>query len=272
MPRTVVITGASTGIGRATATLFQARDWNVVATMRQPADGAALAAHDNVLVTRLDVTDRSTIAAAVDAALARYGQIDVLVNNAGYGAYGPLEAFPMENVERQFATNVIGLLAVTKAVVPHFRKRGAGVIVNISSMGGQVAFPMGTLYHGSKFAVEGLSEALSYEMSAIGVRVKIVEPGRYATDFSGRSFDLQNDPGMREYQGLAQALLKAWTGPDIVHGDAAEAAEVIYRAATDDSDRLRYTAGEDARQLLADRKALDDESFIRGIKASIGIT
>jgi len=271
MAQTILITGTSSGIGRVTAKLFQEKGWNVVATMRRPEAEEELTHLDNVLVTRLDVTDRDSIRSAFDAGIERFGQIDVLVNNAGYGAYGPLEAFPMENIERQFDTNVIGLLATTKAALPHFRARQSGVIVNVSSMGGKVAFPMGTLYHGSKFAVEGLSEALHYEMEAIGVKVKIVEPGRYATDFNGRSFDLQNDTGMVEYQGLAQALLKAWTGPDIVHGDPTEVAEVIHQAVTDGSSTLRYTVGADAKELIDNRKALDDDTFIRGIKTSIGL-
>jgi short-subunit dehydrogenase len=193
------------------------------------------------------------------------------VNNAGYGAYGPLEAFPMDGIKRQFDTNVIGLLAATKAVLPHFRAQKSGTIVNISSIGGKVTFPLGALYHGTKFAVEGLSEALHYEMDAIGVKVKIVEPGAIATDFGGRSFNFTNDESMSEYQGVVKALFDAMEG---LMGDAAPArlaAEVIHGAVTDGTNQLRYSAGEDAKVILANRKAADDATFLKGIKDQFGL-
>ncbi|MEM7445452.1 MAG: SDR family oxidoreductase [Pseudomonadota bacterium] len=271
MAQTILITGASSGIGRETAKLFQAKGWNVVATMRRPEAETELNAFDNVLVARLDVTDLTTIGTAVDQAIERFGQIDVLVNNAGYGAYGPLEAFPIENIRRQFDTNVIGLLAVTQAVLPHFRARKAGIIVNISSIGGKMTFPLGTLYHGTKFAVEGLSEALHYEMEAIGVKVKIVEPGAIATDFGGRSFDFANDETMTEYQGVVQAVMGAMSQLMPGASKPSVVADVIYDAATDGTATLRYTAGEDAKEYMANRKALDDETFIGGLKAQLGM-
>lgn len=271
MSKTILITGASSGIGKATAALFQEKGWNVVATMRTPEKDQDLAKRDNVLVTRLDVTDTASIAAAVDAGIGRFGRIDVLVNNAGYGAYGPLEAFSMDKIRRQFDTNVIGLLEVTKALLPHFRANGDGMIVNISSIGGKMAFPLGTLYHGTKFAVEGLSEALSFEMEEIGVTVKIVEPGAIATDFGGRSFDFTNDEGMAEYQRVVQKLFAA-LGPAMQNAAPPRVvADVIYEAATDGTGRLRYTAGEDAREYMANRKAQDDESFRAGVKALLDL-
>ena len=271
MSKTILITGASSGIGKATAALFQEKGWNVVATMRTPEKDQDLAQRDNVLVTRLDVTDAASIAAAVDAGIGRFGRIDVLVNNAGYGAYGPLEAFSMDKIRRQFDTNVIGLLEVTKALLPHFRANGDGVIVNISSIGGKMAFPLGTLYHGTKFAVEGLSEALSFEMEEIGVTVKIVEPGAIATDFGGRSFDFTNDEGMAEYQCVVQKLFAA-LGPAMENAAPPRVvADVIYEAATDGTGRLRYTAGEDAREYMANRKAQDDETFRAGVKALLDL-
>ena len=271
MSKTILITGASSGIGKATAALFQEKGWNVVATMRTPEKDQDLAQRDNVLVTRLDVTDAASIAAAVDAGIGRFGRIDMLVNNAGYGAYGPLEAFSMDRIRRQFDTNVIGLLEVTKALLPHFRANGDGVIVNISSIGGKMAFPLGTLYHGTKFAVEGLSEALSFEMEEIGVTVKIVEPGAIATDFGGRSFDFTNDEGMAEYQRVVQKLFAA-LGPAMENAAPPRVvADVIYEAATDGTGRLRYTAGEDAREYMANRKAQDDETFRAGVKALLDL-
>ncbi len=266
---TILITGASCGIGRTTALHFQAQGWNVVATMRSPEKETELNALDNVLVTRIDVTDNSSINEAVTAGIDRFGQIDVLLNNAGYGAYGPLEAFPMESIERQFDTNVIGLLAVTKAVLPHFRANRSGTIINVSSIGGQMTFPLGTLYHGTKFAVEGLSEALHYEMEAIGVKVKIIEPGMIATDFGGRSFDFTNDENMSEYQPLVQKLFGAWGS--MTGSPAQVVADAIWQAATDGTNTLRYRAGTDAEELLNNRKAADDETFIGGMKQQLGL-
>lgn len=272
MAQTILITGASSGLGRATAKLFHDKGWNVVATMRDPDAEHELTELDNVLVTRLDVQDTDSITAAVDAGLTRFDRIDALVNNAGYGAYGPLEATSIDKIRRQFDVNVLGLLATTKAVLPHFRTNRSGVVVNISSMGGRITFPLGTLYHGSKFAVEGLSEALHYELAPIGVHVKIIEPGGIRTDFGGRSFDFSNDPALAEYQPLVQTVLAA-LGPMMDEGgsDPEAVADVVYGAVTDGSPTLRYIAGPDARQLLDTRAASDDATFFAGMGAQFGL-
>ncbi len=269
---TIFITGASSGIGRATAEHFQRNGWNVVATMRNPDDGAQLASLPRVHVVRLDVTDHPSIDAAVAAALQRFGRIDVLFNNAGYGAYGPLEAFPMDRIERQFDTNVMGLIATTKAVLPHFRANRSGFIVNVSSIGGQVTFPLGALYHGTKFAVEGISEALHFEMAAIGVKVKIIEPGLIATDFGGRSFDFVNDESLAEYQATVAGVMRGFTSQAGESTPPSAVAEVVWDAVTDGTDTLRYRAGADAVALLDSRKALDDATFFAAIKSRMGLS
>ena len=271
MSKTILITGASSGIGRATAEHFHSNGWNVVATMRTPEEETELNRLDNVLVTRLDVTDSASIETAVAEGTARFGTIDVLLNNAGYGAYGPLEAFSMESIRRQFDTNVIGLLEVTKAVLPHFRGQRAGVVVNISSIGGKMAFPLGTLYHGTKFAVEGLSEALHYELEPLGVRVKIVEPGAIATDFGGRSFDFANDESLSEYQQTVGKLMSGFETALSKPSPPSVVAEVIWKAVTDGTATLRYAAGDDAVELIANRTAADDATFIGGIKSQFGL-
>ena len=264
--KTILVTGASSGIGEATARHFQAQGWNVVATMRSPDKAGALAELDNVQVGRLDVTDPRSINDAVAAAIGRFGRIDVLLNNAGYGAYGALEAFSMERIRRQFDTNVIGLMEVTKAVLPHMRENRAGTIINISSIGGQITFPLGTLYHGTKFAVEGLSEALHFELEPFGIRVRIVEPGMIKTNFGGSSFDFAMDESLSDYAPMAEAMGRVFgklasdpSAPETV-------AEVIWEAANDTGDRLRYRAGADAVELLDSRKAEDDATFIGRIK------
>lgn len=271
MSNTILITGSSSGIGRATAKRFHDQGWNVVATMRAPERERELTGRERVLVTHLDVEDGASIRSAVDAGLARFGRIDVLMNNAGYGAYGPLEATPLAKVRRQFEVNVIGLLATTQAVLPHFRANRSGTIVNISSIGGRMTFPLGTLYHGSKFAVEGLSESLHYELAPLGIRVKIIEPGMVDTDFAGRSFDFSNDPALAEYQPLVQALMDGMA-PLTANGSAPERiAEIVHAAVSDGSDRLRYAAGEDAVRIVADRLAADDASFFAGMRAQFGL-
>ena len=263
---TILITGASTGIGRTTALHFQGQGWNVIATMRSPEKETDLAMMDNVLVTKLDVTDAASIDAAVAKGIAHFGKIDVLLNNAGYGAYGPLEAFSMDKIKRQFDTNVIGLLAVTKAVLPHMRKQKSGFVVNISSIGGQMTFPLGTLYHGSKFAVEGLSESLHFELAAFGVKVKIIEPGMIKTDFGGRSFDFVNDETMSEYQPTVQNLFAAFGNAGTAPSEPQVVVDPIWKAVTDGTDTLRYRAGADAVALLDRRKAQDDETFFASFK------
>ena len=271
MTKTILITGTSSGLGRATAKLFQAKGWNVVATMRAPEQETELTQLERTLVTRLDVQDTRSIHSAVDAGLARFGRIDALVNNAGYGAYGPLEATPLEKIRRQFDVNVIGLLATTQALLPHFRANRSGTIVNISSIGGRITFPLGTLYHGTKFAVEGLSESLHYELAPLGVRVKIIEPGGIKTDFGGRSLDFSNAPELTEYQPMVQAVISG-IGAFMATASAPELiADVIYAATTDGTDQLRYEAGADAAQVLASRRAADDATFLAGMKSQFGL-
>ncbi|MBW7970193.1 SDR family oxidoreductase [Bradyrhizobium sp. BR 10289] len=272
MSGTVLITGTSSGLGLATAKVFHARGWNVIATMRAPEDGKELASLERTLVARLDVQDPSSIAGAVRQGIDEFGKIDVLVNNAGYGAYGPLEATPAEEIRRQFDVNVFGPLSTIKALLPHFRANRSGVIVNISSIGGLVAFPLGSLYHGSKFAIEGLSEALAYELTPIGVRVKLVEPGMIATDFGGRSLAFSNDRSLAEYQPTVQAVMQAFAAAIIQASKPEAIAEVVYVAATDDGPKVRFVAGEDAQRLSEGRRTTDEAAFMGQIRTAFGLT
>lgn len=271
MNKTILITGSSSGIGKATALFFAEQGWNVIATMRTPEKETELSALENVWVAELDVLNPDSIQKTVHEGIERFGKIDVLVNNAGYGAYGPLEVFERENIIRQFNTNVIGLLDVTKAVLPHFRANKEGVIINVSSMGGRFAFPFGTLYHGTKFAVEGISESLSFEVAPFGVKVKVIEPGATATDFAGRSFDFKNDENIEEYQALMGTLMKML---DEIGGNSVPArvvAEKIYEAATDGTNTLRYPATPDAVALIEKRAKDGDEAFIAEFKKQFGL-
>lgn len=271
MSKTILITGASSGIGKETAKLFQSKGWNVIATMRNPEKETELKQLENVLVTQLDVIDVASIQDAFNEGVQKFGSVDVLLNNAGYGAYGPLEAFSREKILRQFNTNVIGLLDVTKIVLPHFRQNKKGIIINISSIGGKMTFPLGSLYHGTKFAVEGISESLNYEVEQFGGQVKIIEPGMIATDFAGRSFDFSNDENIVEYQSLVSALMTAMPVMSENASPASVVAAVIFEAATDGKNQLRYTAGEDAKMLMANRQQYDDATFTGGIKLQFGL-
>ena len=268
--KTVLITGCSAGIGKATAEVFQQRGWNVAATMRSPEAGAELAALENVLVTRLDVTHEGSIAAAVKAAEEEFGGIDVLVNNAGFGVYGLLEATPVESLRKQFETNVVGLLATTKAVLPRMRKRKSGVVVNVGSIAGKLAYPMGTPYNGTKFAVEGISEALRFELREIGVRVKLIEPGIIYTNFFDAT-EFNVDPALEEYMPMVGKFAVAME--DVRKGgtEVGVAAETIYEAATDGSDRFRYLVGEDAKRWAAQLAGMDGEEYFAAASGMFGV-
>lgn len=267
---TVLITGCSSGIGRAAAELFAERGFNVSATMRSPEadvdDGRA-----SVIRPRLDVLDRDSIDAAVRTTLDRFGSLDVLVNNAGYAVLGPLEAIPPESVDRQFATNVLGLIATTQAVLPHFRAQAHGVIVNVSSIVGRTTLPLGSVYNASKFAVEGLSEALTFELAAIGTRVKIVEPGLVATDFATRSMQFHAGPGLDAYQPVVAAVGRASERMAAESEPVSVVAETIWRAATDGTAQLRYPAGATAARALDEAAHGDDAERLTRTRERFGL-
>ena len=273
MKKTILITGSSTGIGRATAIKFQSEGWNVIATMRSPEKETELNQLENVLVCKLDVQDVSTINSAIEEGIAKFGHIDALLNNAGYGLMGTFESASKESVDRQFGVNVIGLFDVTRAILPHFRANKSGTLINISSIGGRMTFPIMPLYHSTKFAVEGFSESLHYELAPIGVKVKVVEPGAIATDFGGRSLDFQHNEELSEYNAFVGNVMNSFQ--DLMKAEAASAPEVvanvIYTAATDGTSNLRYRAGADAEQLLTAREQMKDEEFFGMMKQNLSI-
>jgi NAD(P)-dependent dehydrogenase (short-subunit alcohol dehydrogenase family) len=258
MGKTIFLTGASSGIGQATAELFADRGWNVVATMRTPQERQS---SPNVLYLPLDVTKAETIQPAIDQAIERFGVIDALVNNAGYALIGPFEACEPAEIERQFATNVFGLMAVTRAILPHFRARRQGVLVNVASIGGRMAFPLYSPYHATKWAVDGWSDALQYELRPFNIRVKIIEPGPIKTDFYGRSITVAQRAGLTAYDDYVAQVLPQLSGAGDSGSPPSVTAEVIYRSVTDNSTRLRYPAGGNAGLLLGLRKLLPDGLF-----------
>jgi NAD(P)-dependent dehydrogenase (short-subunit alcohol dehydrogenase family) len=271
--RTVLITGCSTGFGEATARLFASRGWNVVATMRRPEAGGALAALGNVLVTLLDVQDPSSIERAIADGIARFGRIDVVVNNAGFGLFGVFEATSRKRVLEQFEVNVFGLMDVTRAILPHFRGNRSGVIVNISSGGGVFALPMTSLYNASKFALEGFSESLAYELAGLGIRVKIVEPGGVlSTDFVRRSSkEAGAAEALPDYDPFVTAMQTAFEGLRASRAGATseQVAEVIFSAATDQTERLRYVATDNIKPWVAARRETSEDEYMAFMRARV---
>jgi len=249
MKKTVFITGSSSGIGLATALYFFDKGWNVIATMRCP-EQRKTALHEKGLpdLVHLDVADKKTIDAAVAYVLDKYQRVDALVNNAGYAIYGPFEAASREQIARQYQTNVFGLMEVTRAMLPVFRAQKDGVIINVSSMGGRIGFPLYSLYNSTKWAVEGFSESLQYELNEHHIRIKIVEPGVIKTDFYDRSLDREQDCAACEaYGSILKRAEKSFSEGGMTAGsDPQVVAKIIYRAATDCSRRLRYPSGSDA--------------------------
>ncbi len=237
MPKTALVTGASSGIGRVTVERMAERGWQVAATARDPQALHELARAPNVVALRLDVTEEASIAAAVQQVVERFGRIDVLVNNAGFGLFGALEGATAEQVELQLRTNVLGTVAMLRHVMPVMRAAGRGCIVNVSSVGGRTAAPFASLYHASKFALEGLSESLRFEASLHGIRVKLVEPAHFKTGFIGRSLVVARHPAydtqLANYMEWVLAEDAKAPPPDAV-------AATILRAAEDTSPRLRY--------------------------------
>lgn len=272
MNKTILLTGCSSGIGRMTAKFFREKGWNVVATVRKFSDSDSELTDLGMLVEELDVTKEETIKAAIDKSIDTFGKIDVLLNNAGYGSYGILEATPEHAIRMQFDVNVIGTLLVSKNIIPYMRKAGEGTIINISSMGGKITFPLGTLYHGSKFAVEGMSEALSFELESIGVKVKLIEPGMINTNFEETTMkNLAIDPTQTEYEPFLEKVIASMKNAGRNSSEPIVVAEKIYEAATDGKNQLRYIAGADAEQIITARKQMDDTSYMAMLKQNMGL-
>jgi len=259
MSKVVLITGSSSGIGRETADYFACRGWKVVATMRNPPEKwlGSPKATKNIDITRLDVLDIESIRKAVQFALDRHGRIDVVVNNAGYSLAGDFESSTREQIERQIRTNLMGLIDVTKEVVPLFKSKGCGTIINVSSIAGRVAIPRFSIYNCTKWGVEGFSEAIYHELRPHGIRVKIIEPGIIDTDFYGRSMDVAGSEGAKDPGAQATKESGQRGSPPVV------IAKVIFKAATSRGNRLRYGAGKMHASVVVFRKLLPEGLFLR---------
>jgi NAD(P)-dependent dehydrogenase (short-subunit alcohol dehydrogenase family) len=239
--KTVLITGCSSGYGLETARYFLARDWNVIATMRNPRDGL-LGPSNRLRVLALDVTKPESIAQALAAA----GPIDVLVNNAGIGLFGAFEATPMSTVREVFETNTFGVMAMCQAVIPRFRERRAGTIVNVTSSATLAPFPLSAAYTASKTAIEGFTGSLQHELKAFDVRVKLVEPGYGpSTSFTANGQERMQGLIPKTYEDFASAVFAGLSQISAVTREA-DVAEGVWNAANDTTDRLQFPAGADA--------------------------
>ncbi|EIW77977.1 short-chain dehydrogenase reductase SDR [Coniophora puteana RWD-64-598 SS2] len=284
--QTVFITGASSGIGLATAKYFHAQGWNVAATMRTPSKCKELTELDSprMFVTRLDLEEYDSIKHAIDAVIAKFGVIDVLINNAGYAQRGLFEAISRETVQKQFNVNLFGVMDVTRLLLPHFRANGHGGVINISSGAGFVCMGTITMYNSSKFALEGFGEALSYELASQNIFVKTVVPhgGVSGTEFGTRSRSEMAVPRgtlgggpdgqgeeLTSYEGFTKQLQAVFAGMNGgIVTSSEDVAKVIWGAATDGTTKYRYFVGPERDEWIAARyESNSDEEYMAKMRA-----
>jgi NAD(P)-dependent dehydrogenase (short-subunit alcohol dehydrogenase family) len=266
----VLITGCSSGFGELAAITFADHGHRVVATMRSPGKSAALNARPDIEQMVLDVTSTASVEAAVTETIERLGGLDIVVNNAGIEVFGAVHLLSDAEVQRQFDTNVTGVIRVVRAVVPHFLAHGGGTIVNVGSVAGVVGAPYSGIYAGSKHALEALSESLHFELSHRGVRVRLVEPGQFATSLGSNSTVAAAMPeGSEEYERWQRFRAAQRT---LVNGQPAPAqivADVIYTAATEQPGRLRYPVGGDTELIISTKSAMSFEDFDTTMRAAL---
>lgn len=270
MAKTVLITGASSGIGKATVEKFAREQWNVAATSRN-IDNELFKSWPNVRPYKLDVTDTATIETTFQHVVKDFGAIDVVVNNAGYGLDGVFEAITDEQINKQFETNVFGLMSVTRQAIKIMRPQRKGVIIQVASMGGRLTFPLYSIYHSTKWAVEGFSESLHYELRQFGIKIKIVEPGVIKTAFYDRNRVFAKPDKKLGYENFLTKVEKVTHKAGSNGQSPDKVADKIYTAATTRSKKLRYAVGSPAPLLLALRKLLPDSVFMALVRWSYRI-
>jgi NADP-dependent 3-hydroxy acid dehydrogenase YdfG len=257
------ITGCSTGFGRELARLILDRGWNAVITARNPDQISDLAEEfpETALALALDVNDKVQITEGISAAQEKFGKIDVLVNNAGYGYFSSIEEGEEDKIRAQFDTNVFGLINMIQAVLPGMRKQRSGHIVNFSSIGGLRSFMATGYYHATKFAVEGLSESLSQEVAPLGIKVLLVEPGPFRTDWAGRS-TARTPVTISDYETTVGTRMEtSLNGSGKQQGDPVRAGEAIITAVESDTPQLRLLLGEPAYKLALEKIDMLKENF-----------
>jgi NAD(P)-dependent dehydrogenase (short-subunit alcohol dehydrogenase family) len=259
--KTIFITGASAGLGKATAKLFQLNGWNVIATMRNPEKETELKKLENVTLLPLDVTNIEQISTTVREAF-NLGSIDVVFNNAGYGLIGPLESYTEEQIRSQFETNFFGVIWITQAFIPYFKERRGGLFINTTSLCGLVSYPQSSIYNASKWALQGWSESLSYDLAQFNIGIKNVAPGGIKSNYMNVMKVVENEAYaaimQRMMEGFSDGTLMEFTEPELI-------AEIVYRAATDEKDQLTYPAGNDAERIYAKRLKEGPEAYRKGL-------
>src|ERR1700739_1500970 len=264
MPRTIVITGTASGFGKLSVERFAAEGWNVVATVRKEADLHVSDGLANVRTVLLDVDDEQADLGLADLAVAEFGRVDALVNNAGYFQAGPLEGTAMDQVHRQFQTNVFGLIALNKAFIPHFRAQGSRVIVNIGSISAEQGYPYTSVYEASKAAVVSLSEGLNTELAEFGVAVKAVLPGNMDTRIFHKIDQAKDVPDAYD------ASINAFSARNVVRSYPRLTADVIYEAVTDNKPgKVRYYSGPDGIAIPRVKQLLGQDWYWQGVRAAV---
>lgn len=259
--KAIFITGSSSGLGQATAKLFAFKGWKVIASMRNEEEETGLNDIEAVTKYALDVTRADQVQEAAE----EFGPtIDVVLNNAGYGLAGPLESLTDQQILHEFDVNLMGTVRMTRAFLPYFREKRAGLYINTVSIAGVIALPFNASYVATKWATEGFSEAMSFELSLFGIGMKTVLPGGMNTNFFN-SMVIAHHPA---YETDANRILSGFANPQNVatYSSPEQIAEVVYEAATDGKDQLIYLAGDDAKEWYASRRELGDEAFRKTLK------
>lgn len=271
MSKTVFITGTSSGLGKLTAIRFAQMGWNVAATMRSPEKETELTAYDNIEIFKLDVTKPEDVRTAVEQAIAAFGKIDVVVNNAGMGTYGALELATEESIDWQFAVNARGPINVIRGFLPHYRANGGGMFINISSfMGVTTAVPLGSLYNMSKFALEGLTEGLYYELKPLNIELRLIEQGGSSGNNFQHNIIWSKDENIREYDDLmtkVQNLMKTSIASGLLD-DPQTIVDEIVKLATGESNKFRTVIGEAGNNLMALRNSVPIEQYLETVASN----
>jgi NAD(P)-dependent dehydrogenase (short-subunit alcohol dehydrogenase family) len=259
--KTIFITGTSSGLGKAAVQLFHSKGWNVIATMRDIRKARDFNKLERVTILPLDITKPEEITSTVGIAIA-LGNIDVVLNNAAYGAIGPLESVTEDVLLKQIDTNLLGAIRVTQAFLPHFREKKNGLFINITSVAGLVTFPFDSLYHAVKWGLKGWSEGMSYELAPFGIGIKTVAPGFIRTEFGSNMVVTVTEPykkAMDHYMDVVAGMMD----PKTQGSTAEEVAAVVYDAATDGKDQVHYTAGNDCKSMQDRRLEIGEEASIK---------
>ena len=268
MSKTIFITGTSSGLGKASATYFAEQGWNVAATMRAPEKETELTTYDNIKIFQLDVTNLEQVRNATEQAIATFGKIDVVLNNAGMGTYGALELAQEADIDWQFAVNTRGPINIIRAFLPHFRSNGSGLFINVSSyMGITTAVPLGSLYNMSKFALEGLTEGLYYELKPLNIDLRLIEQGGSTDNNFGNNITWNINPDITVYDGLTEKLKHLMANADdSMKEDTLTIVKVIAGLANRESNQFRTVIGHVGNGLMAMRTSMPIEEYLEEMR------